>query len=1236
MSDQAFGSSALRAMVALGFLWMGTSAQAQQKATIPNDLGLGWPWELVSMDFPPGAMGTGGSVTGGEWTRPYQVESVTLDGGKKVDRAWFVASVEGPRGADGKRGSPPRSLEVSFLPRASVADGLAVVVKEDGPFTVIANGVYEFRMPRFEKANVTGKTLAETPHWCAGLRTTGTTAWDGRAWFDGSSKVAGVDVKVLDQGPVKYDVRVTYRFEEPGETGAVEALPLLLGKQCHLWKPNQPPSETVPRRDRHYEVALRFVAGDPWIEVTERFCLPLDPSVEEKVHQYTLHWGKPAEGFSKSVVPVPATDFMPVDTATYVRWFEYDTFGGNSDQAWIPASPRPTQKGRSFARLRPRWNQEPGAAQDFGLTCGGNPKENPAADPEVPAVAVFAAFASKWVGPYAATISANVFDGTRGTCRFPMHNGKDSGGSDGSADSQWYGGRSYGLVVGKRKDLTSLNAVVRRHTDWTLTAQINKYILTWTRDPSKAGPNILLSKSAFTQLQQDFKAGKNTPQVQAVQEAKAEYDALQKELESLGDVKGDKVKEKQAGDIRKKLGTDDVKILKLVLGEKVEVPKLPEAGLWIDRRYQDDFLNPTSGQLRRIPGSFSLADLMCGGQPLGGAAQAVVGYVFTDLDHWPGWHGGWSPGNPNFHTDKYLPAVMAGAAMLDHPHAQEWLEFGRRNLESDLKRVLWAPDGVGQECPGYSGYSFGLQMESASLYRNLGAGNVVAENALTQGFGRWHRKLLTPVDVRLGFRHAAPHGDTHRWTAGMGVEGFGRLSDFWKEKDLAFASEMMGTTRLLPAGKGEGGLKSRLVGFDPSTSAMDATKMDWSSQSFHGFGAILRRDFGTDQETFLSMKAGPARGHDHNTELAYHYYHKGTPISLDYNCSYHPRGDSAALHNSMTFGKEGKLGGKEGKTLDCMEEIRATGALGAFVTSEAGELVVAEREDDTLTMYPWAPTDEFQRAWPTRKVDSIVHRRLLLLVRHPKGSPLSDYLVVREETRSKEPQQLNVHCLAREAQVDGMTVRMPGQWDQDLLFRVVSATESKIEPRQWYYHDEWMLSPGDEYTARPDETSEQWTARMEALKKEKGWKQIPGPEWKPAYKKSGKGDDPDVQRNGELAKKWEETIEATHGRALMPPPGWKEKWTYGECQVWLRVPTAPGKPITWVLYPYGRGTPEPKIENIEGHVRVTLGAETEDIAISSGGVTVTRGGQTTELLKAGDLPELGAVPGGAKALVRRL
>ncbi len=1065
----------------LGLLPLAALADPVQTYTLPNDLHLQWPSDLVSLPAPklrtePGDVFTL-TVEGHE--RPVQVGKAP-DGS---DAIWSVVTAVEKTDKDAKgRARMPADIvaELNLRPQGSLPADACLHVDDGKDFFTVSNGRYEFRLRKYAGRLANPVELKDLPHWIGGMRPAGTETWDGVAAFDGSARVVAAETEMLASGPVFAEFRVRLVFEG-AETpdGTVPALPLANGKQTHFWKPAEIPLQDLPKFEKAYEARVRFVWDDPWIDVAELYRLPPCPGANSfNIHQYTLAWGAPAKGGAKA-------SFTPVDTVTWVRWFEWDAFGGNIDQKWVPAEPRPAQKGRPFALLRPAWNQGGAGAQDFFLTRGGT---NGADNADAPMFGVVAAYASKWINPYAQTITAYANDGTRGSCRFPLVDGGSAG---------WYAQRAYGLCCGPRGRFPTLNNLVRRHTDWTLDAQANRYVLRW-----------------------DGRAEKPSA-------------------------------------------------------------KAPTCQLYLERRYQDDFLNPTQRMTRNLKQFASVKPGTCG------ADHAAMGYIFTDPDHWPGWNSGWRPGNPNFNTDKYMGTIYIASAMPEHPDAKNWLRHGLRNYHDDLARVFHGPDRVGVECPGYSGYSMGLQLEIA---KNLLQQGVPADEVVDPAFTastRWHRKLLTPLDPRLGFRHEAPIGDTHRWTSGANVS-FGRLALLLKTSDRAAASEFRAVGEELAR---TGGLKredwDKLL--DEGLRDVPAAKfngLDWSSQAFEGFGAVLRDAFGTPSESFVSIKAGSLGGHYHNDDLSFHSYLDGCPAALDYNCSYHPRGDHAALHNALTFGKEGTTDHHaRGEKVETHEQPTARASATSFHAGPRADVFTAERTVKSLAFMPVFPDDsEYNRDYPSRSVDPIAQTRTVALVKPKKGSKMPGYLVVRDQVDGAEPVQLNLHLLARSIEGDGPVFRAPGQWNRDFSVFIAHARPEKTDKREWHYYDEWMVGPM-EWALQPGEPQDAWAKRVGTS--------LPPKDWKPQYR----------ERNAP-AGGWPKLIHDTHGGALMPPKGWSGPWQYGEVQQWLRLHFPAKTDVIWVLFANDPRETPPEFAEIPNGVRVTYRGETNTVRFADNG-TVT-------------------------------
>ena len=76
-----------------------------------------------------------------------------------------------------------------------------------------------------------------------------------------------------------------------------------------------------------------------------------------------------------------------------------------------------------------------------------------------------------------------------------------------------------------------------------------------------------------------------------------------------------------------------------------------------------------------------------------------------------------------------------------------------------------------------------------------------------------------------------------------------------------------------------------------------------------------------------------------------------------------------------------------------------------------------------------------------------------MLVKHGANSKLADYLVVRDETQTTEPQQLNIHLLVRDLKQDGALFRGTGQWDTDALV-FIAGQVGEATSGEWFYGGE--------------------------------------------------------------------------------------------------------------------------------------------------------------------------------------
>ncbi len=539
---------------------------------------------------------------------------------------------------------------------------------------------------------------------------------------------------------------------------------------------------------------------------------------------------------------------------------------------------------------------------------------------------------------------------------------------------------------------------------------------------------------------------------------------------------------------------------------------------WLDY-FNKHMLNPTTFPRRiKVPrGPVKSRDL------------AVLAYQFTNPDYWPGPQYRWQIGNPNFHTDMYRIPLQIGLAMPDHPHAGRWIDYGAANTRANMYGDSYA-SGAWAESLSYSGAFFHV-VRFCRQIRDSGRTDPFKEWPRIKKVATYLACMHTPHDPRYGSRQKAPLGDT---SPGNYVDRLQAMADDYRDLDPAFAKAL-----------------ARFPDGGPDA-------LDISSREFFGFGAMLRGNaYDRRHESFCTVKAGPARNHFQGDELSFYFAALGVPLALDYACHYSPRPWHAAMHNRPDMDDE---------------RPAAVACRRAFAASDVADVFVADERTRRLNAVPLEPHETHRPGWeyPWRTLpegEAWTMRRYVMLVKHdPAESKLADYLVVRDEIRSPEPVWWNLHMLARGIEVDGQTVRFPGQLDVDATLHVLAPDLGEVQKREWGWD-------GDSTARR--------STKGEAYEKAFFGKVIP--------------------------KDFE-------------PGTWKD----GERGKWLRLRGEAGL-TRWLvlLIPHRKGTSAPTVERLSPtSARVTLGGETETVHLGSDGASqaaVERGGKRTVLLPAGEV-----------------
>jgi len=563
------------------------------------------------------------------------------------------------------------------------------------------------------------------------------------------------------------------------------------------------------------------------------------------------------------------------------------------------------------------------------------------------------------------------------------------------------------------------------------------------------------------------------------------------------------------------------------------------AGVYLGGNFNQHYLNPTT-----YPRSVRKGLPKSG--PVASRDLAALAYIFSNPDYWPGPRYRWRIGNPNFHTDMWPVPFLIGLLMPDHPHAKKWVDFGIDNIRDQINGDSF-PGGAWKESLSYSGAFFSVA-RYAKMAADAGRVNLFRDMPRIREIAAWFACMETPVDPRYGCRQKAPIGDT---SPGNHIAGLHLLADCYRGIDDSFAAQL----RRFPESY--------------------AGALDISSREFFGFGAALRGNaYDQRHESFVAIKAGPARNHYQGDELSFYFASLGAPLAIDYACHYSPRPWHAAMHNRPD-----------------MNDLRpvAVAARRAFAKSPVADVFVADERTREINHVPLLPHETTRPGWeyPTTHLPAAspwTMRRYAMLVKHdPNASKLPDYLVIRDEIDSPQPVWWNLHVLARDIRHSGASFTFPGQLDVDLTAHFLAPAVGEVQKRQWG----WRGGAG--------------SGQLRTLKGEQYEKTFFGA-WIPNdFRRGtwGKGDS-----SGEMAK-------------------------------WLRVKGAAGR-TDWlvVLLPHlpaeaDRPGAGPKVDKLSPtSARITLGGESEVVHLGSDGkfqAAVERGGKLTVLLPAGAVKPWSAV-----------
>lgn len=350
----------------------------------------------------------------------------------------------------------------------------------------------------------------------------------------------------------------------------------------------------------------------------------------------------------------------------------------------------------------------------------------------------------------------------------------------------------------------------------------------------------------------------------------------------------------------------------------------------------------------------------------------------------------WSPENPNFFTDFMKVPIGMILQLRNHPRYEELADMAVNVFREDIYHSIALPSGSGNECPGYQQYAMGHHMDMAKVIKQYTDEDPMQWPRLKAG-ARFLVHLSQPMAD--GRRGSHPGGDTH-W-------------EYIQHDPAEFAKEF--------------GVEE------------DVTKFE--TEELANFGVVFRNRCGTERETYLAFKSGPARGHFHGDQLSFHYSAGRKQLAIDHACSYNPHAAQEHMHNRVAFFTEDM----PYANLDGFERVIA------FKPGAVADIAIGQVENTRLREVAKFPPNPWDMEYPRLEMDGLMkYRRTVVQVKGDKR----DYFVIRDQYES--PADINavycLHVLGDTMQREGSTFSFDG-----LDVFVAEPEEYEASSMDWTY-----------------------------------------------------------------------------------------------------------------------------------------------------------------------------------------
>ena len=406
--------------------------------TFREPLGHTWTDELVHYEVRPadGRVAADTFALADADGKPVPIQVEVLEGRPEAvrrARVWFKVTL-------------PRDQEV-FHRLTWNDEGRAAPPLDDGPMVrrdggrlILSTGAAEAAIAAPLKPFAVPIDFKNAPAPILAVRPAGDQAWYGQWLLAGAARVREVKTTIEAAGPLWAEVRLKYAFERAGQS---------------------------------YDVTLRAVRGEPWIDVLEKYRLP--------------------DGTLATLV---LADPLKVAEMLWMPWFVGRD--GRVEPAYDVHRIRPAEKSgadKPLATLRPRWTRMRDNAQVCLAVGSGDGR---------PAVGAVMTCPGDWMRPYEQFVTVRALEDRRGIAmEFPLQEGR----------------RHWALLAGPadRFDAKAdLQILMRRNADIPLDRVLNDWVLQWPRNPSAPAPHILTTWERVQEIRAEIAADVDSPSARLV------------------------------------------------------------------------------------------------------------------------------------------------------------------------------------------------------------------------------------------------------------------------------------------------------------------------------------------------------------------------------------------------------------------------------------------------------------------------------------------------------------------------------------------------------------------------------------------------------------------------------------------------------------------------------------------------------------------------------------------------